>query len=136
METKIISSEQDYRNFLSSKEILEKKAIEIGKRITEINPKEVMARDIDKIEFYDDCCSIDTSGYCRGPYTEYISFPISYMWDENWEKKYIEELENKKLEALQIKEKEEKKIVEDKEKKELETYEKLKLKFENKTENS
>ena len=132
----IITSEQDYKNFLTSKEILEDKANSIARRIVELNPKERMAPTVDKVEFYDDCCSIETSGYCRGSYNEYISFPISYMWDENWEKKYIEELEKRKLEEQKIKEEAEKKRAEEKVKNDYKTFLELKEKFENKTENS
>ena len=130
METKTIASEQEYKKFISYKEIIENKAVYIARKMADINPEVEMAPSLSSIEFWNDGVSVNTYGYCRGEYTESMSFPASYMWDENWEEKYREEIERKKSEK-QMKESEEKRKKEvEKEKKDYETFVELKKKFE------
>lgn len=130
METKFITSEKKYKDFLSYKEAIESKAEYIARKMADINPEVEMAPSLSSIEFWGDAVSVNTYGYCRGEYTESVSFPVSYMWDENWQEKYQEEIKKNKIEK-EMKETEEKKKREaEREKKDYETFMELKKRFE------
>src|SRR3989304_2088597 len=93
-------TENRIKEFLIEKESIEEKAISIAQKIAFLNPNERFLSSVESIKFEDDSVDIVTSGYARGYYTEDISFPLSYLWNEMWEdeyKKVIEENEKKKL---------------------------------------
>jgi hypothetical protein len=92
----MIISKGRLKDFLEDKGIVEGRAIEIAKRIAELNPKEKFLADIVGIKFWDDSVTVKTSGYARGYYEEDIDFPISYLSEANWEEQYNALLEKQK----------------------------------------
>lgn len=74
METKSITSEKEYKDFLSYKEAIESKAEYIARKMADINPEVKMAPSLSSIQFWDDEVSVNTYGYCRGEYTENVEF--------------------------------------------------------------
>jgi hypothetical protein len=116
-------------NFLKEKEIIEKRAVEIAKRMSIINPGLTFLRDVERVVFYENGTTVGviTSGWSGEYYEEEIVFPVSYLSDPNWEEQYDAILEQKRLERVKKIEEQEKRKIEN----EIKLLQELKAKYPN-----
>ena len=95
----MIISKGRLKDFLEDKGIVEARAIEIAKRISELNPKnEHFLNSVVSVNFWeeDKTVTVTTSGNARGYCKEGINFPMSYLSEANWEEQYNALLQQQK----------------------------------------